>query len=41
MTDFRLKSLEIYNDMELPTWGPDLDELDIDNIVTYVKPNTT
>jgi len=40
MRDFRLKSLEIYNNMELPTWGPSLDELDMDNIVTYVKPNT-
>ncbi|MBZ9686223.1 Fe-S cluster assembly protein SufB [Clostridium estertheticum] len=41
MTDFRLKSLEIYNQMELPSWGPDISELNIDNIVTYVKPNTS
>lgn len=40
MTDFRLKSLEIYDNMELPTWGPSLEELDMDNIVTYVKPDT-
>lgn len=40
MTEFRLKSLEIYNNMDMPTWGPSLDELDMDNIVTYVKPNT-
>lgn len=40
MTDFRLKSLEIYNSMELPPWGPDLTDLHIENIVTYVKPNT-
>ncbi|SHJ33358.1 Iron-regulated ABC transporter membrane component SufB [Clostridium amylolyticum] len=40
MTDFRLKSLEIYNNLSLPTWGPDLSELDMNNIVTYVKPNT-
>ncbi|NLX61194.1 MAG: Fe-S cluster assembly protein SufB [Tissierellia bacterium] len=40
MTDFRLKSLEIYNKLDLPVWGPNLDELDIDNIVTYVKPKT-
>ncbi|WP_040212555.1 Fe-S cluster assembly protein SufB [Clostridium polynesiense] len=40
MTDFRLKSLDIYNNINLPTWGPDLSELDMDNIVTYVKPNT-
>lgn len=40
MTDFRLKSLEIYNSMPMPTWGPDLSDLNIDEIVTYIKPNT-
>ena len=40
MTDFRLKSLEIYNVMDLPTWGPSLDDLDMNHIVTYVKPET-
>jgi len=40
MTDFRLKSLEIYNNMNLPVWGPNIDELNIDNIVSYVKPNS-
>lgn len=40
MLDFRLKSLAIYNSMPVPTWGPDLSELDIDNIVTYVRPKS-
>ena len=40
MLDFRLKSLEIYNRLELPVWGPSLHELDMDNIVTYVRPDT-
>ena len=40
MKDFRLKSLEIYNKLDLPTWGPSLHELDMDNIVTYVRPKT-
>jgi Fe-S cluster assembly protein SufB len=40
MRDFRLRSLEIYNELDMPTWGPSLHELDMDNIVTYVKPNT-
>lgn len=40
MTDFRLKSLEIYNSKPIPTWGVDLSELDMDNIITYVRPNT-
>ena len=38
MRDFRLKSLEIYNQLDVPPWGPDLTDLDIENIVTYVKP---
>ncbi len=40
MTEFRLKSLEIYNQLDVPTWGPDISGLDIENIVTYVKPDT-
>jgi len=40
MLDLRLKSLKIYNEIELPTWGPSLHELDMDNIITYVKPKS-
>jgi len=40
MQNFRLQSLQIYNQMEVPPWGPSIDGLDIDNIVTYVRPNT-
>ncbi len=40
MTDFRIKSLEIYNKKPIPTWGANLDELDMDNIVTYVRPKS-
>ena len=40
MRDFRLKSLEIYNRKEVPQWGPSIDGLNMDNIVTYVRPNT-
>lgn len=40
MLDFRLKSLAIYNSIPVPTWGPDLSELDIDNIITYVRPKS-
>ena len=39
MLEFRLKSLEVYNSLELPTWGPDISALDMNRIVTYVKPN--
>ena len=39
MLDFRLKSLEVYNSLALPTWGPDISELNMDDIVTYVQPD--
>lgn len=39
MLDFRLKSLETYRRLDLPTWGPDISALNMDEIVTYVKPN--
>lgn len=39
MRDFRLKSLEVYNNLEVPEWGPSIEGLDMDNIVTYVRPN--
>ena len=40
MLDFRLKSLKIYNELEIPDWGPPIDGLDMQHIVTYVKPKT-
>lgn len=36
MRELRLKSLEIYNSIDVPDWGPDISELNIDNIATYV-----
>ena len=40
MREFRLKSLETYNSMPLPNWGPSIEGLDIDHIATYVRPKT-
>ena len=40
MREFRLKSLEIYNNMQVPDWGPSIDGLNMDNIATYVRANT-
>ena len=40
MKAFRLKSLEIYNRLKVPDWGPSIEGLNMDNIVTYVRPNT-
>ena len=37
---FRLQSLEIYKNLNVPDWGPSIDGLDIDHIVTYVRPKT-
>ena len=40
MLDFRLKSLELYRQIDIPNWGPPLDGLNMDEIVTYVRPDT-
>jgi Fe-S cluster assembly protein SufB len=40
MLEHRLKSLKIYNELKVPNWGPDITDLDIDNIVTYVRSKT-
>ena len=40
MHEFRLKSLETYNEMPLPNWGPSIEGLDMDHIATYVRPKT-
>lgn len=41
MQQFRLQSLQIYQEMPVPNWGPSLEGLDIDHIATYVRPNTS
>ncbi len=40
MREFRQKSLKIYNELEAPVWGPSLEGLNMEDIVTYVRPNT-
>ena len=40
MRQFRLDSLKLYNEIPVPDWGPSIEGLNIDNIVTYVRPNT-
>ena len=40
MREWRLKCLRLYNEMREPDWGPDIRDLDIQKIVTYVKPKT-
>ena len=40
MRTFRLQALDVYNALEVPDWGPSIEGLNMDNIVTYVRPNT-
>ncbi len=40
MREFRLKALDIYNELQVPEWGPSIEGLNMDEIVTYVRPNT-
>lgn len=37
MTEFRLKSLQIFNNKPMPDWGADLSEIDFQEIYYYVK----
>ena len=40
MKEFRLKSLEIYNQLRVPEWGPGIEGLNMADIATYVRPKT-
>ena len=40
MLDKRLKALEIFNKKPMPNWGPDLSELNFDDIHFYIKPDS-
>lgn len=40
MLELRLKALQKFYELEMPTWGPDLSELDMSKISTYVKPKS-
>lgn len=39
MTDFRLRSLELFEKQKMPNWGGDLSNLNFDDITYYVKPS--
>ncbi|TAL47961.1 Fe-S cluster assembly protein SufB [archaeon] len=38
ISDSRLKALEHFTKRPMPTWGPDLSEIDFDNTIFYNKP---
>ncbi|MEF3317901.1 Fe-S cluster assembly protein SufB [Peptoniphilus grossensis] len=39
MLESRLKALKIFNEKKNPDWGPDLSEVDMDKITTYIRPD--
>src|SRR3989338_5264338 len=41
MLDKRLKALKLFQETPLPTWGPDLSQLDLNQIIYFVDPNAT
>ena len=38
--ELRLKCLDIYNNMDMPCWGPSIEELDMNRIASYVRHKT-
>ena len=40
MLEFRLKALEVYNSKPMTSWGPDLSDLDVNDIVHYLEPDS-
>jgi len=38
MVDYRLNALDLFTKKPMPTWGPDLTDIDFDEIKYYVKP---
>ena len=41
MLDLRLDSLEAYHSMPMPSWGPDLSALKLEDLIYYVNPETS
>ncbi len=39
MLQLRLKALEVFQKMPIPTWGPNLDKLKLNEITYFAKPN--
>ncbi len=37
MLEYRLKSYKIFKNMDLPTWGPSLNDIDFNDIIYYAK----
>ncbi|GAP40279.1 Fe-S cluster assembly protein SufB [Flexilinea flocculi] len=39
MLDYRLKGLKHFQQRPMPSWGPDLSDLDLDHLIYYVRPS--
>lgn len=39
MRDLRREAVDIFYSLDNPKWGPDLSEVDLDNITTYISPD--
>lgn len=39
MLEKRLEALRIFNEKENPVWGPNIDEVNMDEITTYIRPD--
>ena len=39
MLDYRLRALEVFNSKPMPTWGADLSDLDLNDIIYYLEPD--
>lgn len=37
MLEYRLKSLELFHKLPMPDWGPDLSEIDFDDVIYFQK----
>ncbi len=40
MRTFRMKALQLYHNIPVPSWGPSLDDLNMEQIITYIRPDT-
>ena len=40
MLEKRLRAFELFQETALPSWGPDLSKLNLDEIVYFVRPDT-
>lgn len=39
LLDLRLEALKIFNESKNPDWGPNLDEVDVNEVLLYIKPD--